>query len=233
MAQRLLPRHLDGRRTSTADRSTGHAGVRRARCAAPLSHVARDRDQHLQRVQQLGRAQPLHRRQAGLVRADRSARNVRAPCRPNATIASRGRVYRGEEPDVDGDDLPAVPLRSTAIRGSWARPVGSRTSGGSSSGPRPPASSWTTRSPAISNTIPSVVDGYDLVLGVGHDEYWSAGQRATRSRRTSQRGQLRQHLRATRCSGRSAWRTAATRWSATSTRRTRPTRSSARTHRRR
>jgi hypothetical protein len=26
---------------------------------------------------------------------------------------------------------------------------------------------------------PAVVDGYDLVLGVGHDEYWSAGQRAT------------------------------------------------------
>ncbi len=25
---------------------------------------------------------------------------------------------------------------------------------------------------------PGVVDGYDLVLGVGHDEYWSAGQRA-------------------------------------------------------
>ncbi|MEY2444423.1 MAG: hypothetical protein QOE00_1003 [Ilumatobacteraceae bacterium] len=25
---------------------------------------------------------------------------------------------------------------------------------------------------------PAVVDGYDLVLGVGHDEYWSAGQRA-------------------------------------------------------
>ena len=22
-------------------------------------------------------------------------------------------------------------------------------------------------------------DGYDLVIGVGHDEYWSAGQRAT------------------------------------------------------
>jgi hypothetical protein len=26
---------------------------------------------------------------------------------------------------------------------------------------------------------PSVVDGYDLVMGVGHDEYWSAQQRAT------------------------------------------------------
>jgi hypothetical protein len=26
---------------------------------------------------------------------------------------------------------------------------------------------------------PKVVDGYDVVLGVGHDEYWSAGQRAT------------------------------------------------------
>ncbi len=25
---------------------------------------------------------------------------------------------------------------------------------------------------------PAVVDGYDVVLGVGHDEYWSAGQRA-------------------------------------------------------
>jgi hypothetical protein len=29
------------------------------------------------------------------------------------------------------------------------------------------------------DTDPGVVDGYDLVLGVGHDEYWSAGQRAT------------------------------------------------------
>jgi hypothetical protein len=26
---------------------------------------------------------------------------------------------------------------------------------------------------------PGIVDGYDLVLGVGHDEYWSAGQRDT------------------------------------------------------
>ena len=26
---------------------------------------------------------------------------------------------------------------------------------------------------------PNVVDGYDLVLGVGHDEYWSAAQRAS------------------------------------------------------
>lgn len=26
---------------------------------------------------------------------------------------------------------------------------------------------------------PEVVNGYDLVMGVGHDEYWSAGQRAT------------------------------------------------------
>jgi hypothetical protein len=32
---------------------------------------------------------------------------------------------------------------------------------------------------------PGVVAGYDLVLGVGHDEYWSAGQRAT----------LEQHIR--------------------------------------
>jgi hypothetical protein len=28
-------------------------------------------------------------------------------------------------------------------------------------------------------TDPSVVDGYELVLGVGHDEYWSLGQRET------------------------------------------------------
>ena len=27
--------------------------------------------------------------------------------------------------------------------------------------------------------IPEVADGYDLIIGVGHDEYWSAGQRAT------------------------------------------------------
>ena len=28
------------------------------------------------------------------------------------------------------------------------------------------------------DTDPATVDGYDLVLGVGHDEYWSSGQRA-------------------------------------------------------
>src|SRR3954452_9498835 len=27
--------------------------------------------------------------------------------------------------------------------------------------------------------VPEVVDGYDVVIGAGHDEYWAAGQRAT------------------------------------------------------
>ena len=40
---------------------------------------------------------------------------------------------------------------------------------------------------------PSVVDGYDLVMGVGHDEYWSAQQRR-RSSSTSPGRQLSQHV---------------------------------------
>lgn len=35
---------------------------------------------------------------------------------------------------------------------------------------------------------PEVVDGYDLVLGVGHDEYWSAGQRNTIEEHVRRRG---------------------------------------------
>ena len=87
-------------------------------------------------------------------------------------------VYRGEEPDVDGmiyqqyrfaNGYPGFMSSAgwfTYERRfvEWAESQGLELDY------------------AVSSDLdadPGVVDGYDLVLGVGHDEYWSAGQRAT------------------------------------------------------
>ena len=54
---------------------------------------------------------------------------------------------------------------------------------------------------------PGTVDGYDLVLGVGHDEYWSAGQRAAVEDARAPAAATTPACRATPCSGRCGWRT--------------------------
>ena len=87
-------------------------------------------------------------------------------------------VYRGEEPDVDGTIYQQYRFANgyPGFMGSagwftyerrfveWAEEAGLQFDY------------------AVSSDLdadPGVVEGYDLVLGVGHDEYWSAGQRAT------------------------------------------------------
>lgn len=86
--------------------------------------------------------------------------------------------YRGEAPDVDG-------LVYQEYRGAHGYPGYMGSAGWFTYERR--FVEWAEREGieldvAVSSDLerdPSVVDGYDLVLGVGHDEYWSAGQRAT------------------------------------------------------
>ena len=67
MAVRLPSRHLARPRCARGPRR-GARRLRRARRAARATRrAAGDRHQHVQRVQQLGRPQPLHRRQGGVV----------------------------------------------------------------------------------------------------------------------------------------------------------------------
>ncbi|MGZ4792261.1 MAG: N,N-dimethylformamidase beta subunit family domain-containing protein [Ilumatobacteraceae bacterium] len=87
-------------------------------------------------------------------------------------------VYRGEEPDVDGEIYQQY-------RFAHGYP-GFMSSAGWFTYERRfvewAESNGLELDFAVSSDLeadPGVVDGYDLVLGVGHDEYWSAGQRAT------------------------------------------------------
>ena len=85
--------------------------------------------------------------------------------------------YRGEEPDVDGQAYQAY-------RFAHGYPASVGSSGWFTYERR--FVEWAERAGvsldyAVSSDLDerrSVVDGYALVLGVGHDEYWSAGQRA-------------------------------------------------------
>ncbi|MDP9464999.1 MAG: hypothetical protein M3P52_10270, partial [Actinomycetota bacterium] len=96
-------------------------------------------------------------------------------------------VYRGEEPDVDG-----LVYQQYRFANGYPGFMGS--------------AGWFTYERrfvewaeaqglefdyAVSSDLdehPEVVDGYDLVLGVGHDEYWSAGQRTTIELHVRRRG---------------------------------------------
>ena len=101
LAQRLLPRHPPAH-DAPADRAVGYAGfVVRAGTAA-VAGAAGDGHQHLQRVQQLGWEQPLHRWHAGLVRPAVRPGDAGATRRPNATTASRGRSTAAKSPTSTG-----------------------------------------------------------------------------------------------------------------------------------
>ena len=130
----------------------------------------------------------------------------------------RGMLMRPETERDDRKARPATGARSptstatiyqeyrfaNGYPGSWARRVGSPTSVGSSSGPKATASSSTTPCRPISKATRAIVDGYDLVLGVGHDEYWSAGAARHGRGNTCAAAATTPACRATRCSGRCA-----------------------------
>ncbi len=100
-------------------------------------------------------------------------------------------VYRGEEPDVDGLVYQQYRFANgyPGFMGSagwftyerrfveWAEAQGMEfdyaVSSDLDTGP---------------DSGPEIVDGYDLVLGVGHDEYWSAGQRLAIEQHIRRRG---------------------------------------------
>ena len=154
-----------------ADRATGYAA---SSCAPARGgrEPARHRHQHLQRVQHLGRKslytggkECRSRRPFGRGMIDRGRDRTRRPQGPAAHTAARSPTSTG--------DLPGVPLRQrlpgfmgsaglvhlrAALR-RVGRARGIEFDYAVSSRPRRDA---------------GVVDGYDLVLGVGHDEYWSA-----------------------------------------------------------
>ncbi len=91
----------------------------------------------------------------------------------------------GEDPDVDGNAFQRYRLanRYAASIGSsgwyqyerrfveWAENEGYRFDYAVSSDLDPSAAG------VAAAADPAVADGYDLILGVGHDEYWSSGQR--------------------------------------------------------
>ncbi len=108
VAKWLLPRHLPRPRRPCGScgvpyRFRGHGG----RAARP--GLARDRHQHVQRLQQLGRLQPVHGRQASLVRPAVRARDADAAVdrarRPQVTTGVSRRGTRRRR-----TDLPAVPV---------------------------------------------------------------------------------------------------------------------------
>ena len=129
---------------------------------------ARARHHDVERLQRLGRAVPLHRRDTRLVRA---AVRERVPGEAGA-----GRADDADHARPRGDGLP-----------DWARPLGlSDWSGG--------AGWWNWERPflrwaesngyrvdvATSHDLeahPEILDGHRLSLHVGHDEYWSWGMR--------------------------------------------------------
>ena len=178
---------------------------------------ARAAHQHVARVQHLGRQKPLHRGRPRCRSPGRSAAASSAAPRSSATIARPDRSDSARNPTTTARSSRRTEPPTTTRRRS-ARPAGSPTGAASSSGPKVPASRSTTPSRAISRPTRQSLDGYDLIVLVGHDEYWSAGQRAT-VERMSNGAATSPRSPATRRSGRcgSNPATTARRWSATST----------------
>ena len=183
----------------TARRPTGRRATPASSCAPgadALAEPAGDRDQHVQRVQRVGRAQPVHRRQGGLVPPAVRAGDDRPPRRPSATTARPGRGTAARSPTSTARSTRRYRFANglPGFMGSagwftyerrfveWAEAEGVELDY------------------AISADLeqhPDVVDGYDLVLGVGHDEYWSARSarhgRGPRPRRRHVRQHVGQH----------------------------------------
>ncbi len=230
LAQRLLPRHAHRPR-----RAAGSCrGVRRLRgprrCAAGAG-AAGARHEHVQRLQQLGRAQPVHRWPTGLVRPAVRARHADAAVdrarRSQVASDLPRRGTRRRRPD-----LPAVPVRQRLPRvHGLGRMVHLRTPlrrVGRGTG-HPVRLRGVERSrdrPRHGRRLRPRPRCRSRRVLVGR----SAG---TQSKRTCGAAATTSACRATPCSGRSACTTVAARWSATSTAPTRPTRSWAPTRRRR
>ena len=177
VAERLLSRPPHGPRRAGRPGARVHR-LRRARRRRPRAGAARARHQHVERVQRLGRPQPLHRRARGVVPAAMGARDARAP-------GDRSRRPQGPAAPASARSPTSTATctrrtgSSTATPATWGRPAGSRTTAASSSGPSGPGTRSTTRPRATSSSPPGVTDGYRLVIGAGHDEYWSAAGRDT------------------------------------------------------
>ena len=166
-----------------AGRDVAHAGfvVRGPRSAGRHGEsacAARAGDQHVERLQHVGRAQPVHGWHAGVVRPTVRARDA-VPARgrtrrPQGPAGALGRGTRRRRPD-----LPAVPDRARLSVGDrLGRLVHLRTPlrrVGGGCGLR--VRLRRVVRPRASTGTRDLLDGYDLVLSVGHDEYWSAGQR--------------------------------------------------------
>ena len=120
LAARSACRSARGRAASTSSRCgpttrppivpLGLHRLRRSRGHAAGPGAARDRHEHLQRLQQLGWLQPLHRRAAGVVRPAVRARDARAAVDRARRSQVAARVSR-RRARCRRADLPGVPLR--------------------------------------------------------------------------------------------------------------------------
>ena len=185
LAQRLLRRHADRRRRARRGVPRGAGGRPRA-CADP----ARALDQHLRRLQRLGRTVAVHGRHAGL---DAPPDGAGVPDEARAAPAQDA----ARSPTARRCGSSSGPNRSACRCGAAARDGGT----GSARSRTGPSATATAVDVAISTdleTVPGLLDGYRSFVCVGHDEYWSWGMREALDAHTArgrQRGDLqRQHV---------------------------------------
>ena len=152
----------------------GRRSIRRvlrrpARSGRPGADPAGPLDQHVRRLQRLGRPVAVHRRHP---------RVGRAPAGARASWSSRSRTVArcSPSPTARVCGSSGGPSRS-ACRCGAAAPAGGTGSDRSSTGP---TANGYRLDVAISTDLeqhPEVLDGHRLFVCVGHDEYWSWGMR--------------------------------------------------------
>ncbi len=165
LAERLLLRNAHGRR------GAGRRLPGRATCAG-RSSSADDPcalHHHVERLQRLGRTEPLHRRHQGLVRAPAGARLPR-----QAASRCAGRCSPSPTERRSGTSSGRNRWGCPCGAGARAGPRGSATS---SAGPSRAATRSMSRPPRTSSSIPRCSTATGCYLSVGHDEYWSWGMR--------------------------------------------------------